>query len=128
MQAKDVAEIEADEPTLNRRWQDLRLVAGELKRLRLGALQLCESILDNRLIGRAPRTFFADLPEDERHYWIASLYALLMPPARRRRLAVYFTPPHLARYAIDVLMDAGVKLGVHRILDPLPEGPPFLFR
>jgi hypothetical protein len=77
MRAKEAAEIEAVVPTLNRRWQDLRLVTGELKRFRLGALQLCESILDNRLMGKAARAFFADLPEDERHYWIASLYALL---------------------------------------------------
>lgn len=126
MRAKEATEIEADEPTVSRRWQDLRLVAGELKRLRLGALQLCEGILDGRLVGRAARTFFADLPEEERHYWIASLYALLMPPARRRQLAVYFTPPHLARYAIDVLIDAGVKPGVDRILDPASGGAAFL--
>jgi len=126
MRAKEFAEIRADEPTLNRRWQDLRLVTRELKRFRLGALQLCESILADRLMGKAARAFFADLPEDERHYWIASLYALLMPPARRRRLAVYFTPPHLARYAIDVLVDAGVKPGVDRILDPASGGAAFL--
>jgi adenine-specific DNA-methyltransferase len=127
MCAKQVAKKDTDQsPTLNRRWQDLRLVAAELKRLRCGALELCKSILDNRFIGVASRKFFADLPQDQRHYWIASLYALLMPPARRRRLAVYFTPPHLARYAIDVLTEAGVKPGVHRILDPASGGAAFL--
>ena len=35
--------------------------------------------------------------------------AMLMPKARRRQLAAYFTPPHLARYAIDVLVGAGVS-------------------
>jgi len=126
MRAKQAAEIEADAPTLTRKWQDLRAVAAEVKRFRLGALQLCESILDDRLIEKHARSFFAGLPDDERHYWIASLYALLMPPTRRRRLAVYFTPPHLAQYAIDVLIDAGVRPGVHRILDPASGGAAFL--
>jgi adenine-specific DNA-methyltransferase len=126
MRANKAADIQDDESTLNRRWRDLRLVAAELKRPGLNALQLCESILDNRLIDASARAFFSDLPKAERHYWIASLYALLMPPARRRRLAVYFTPPHLARYAIDVLVEAGVKPGVDQILDPASGGAAFL--
>ena len=56
-----------------------------------------------RFAERTVREFFADLPDDERHYWIASLYALLMPKARRKRLAAYFTPPHLAHHAFRVL-------------------------
>ena len=51
MRAKQVADVELEEPALNRRWQDLRVVARELKRLRLRPLQLCESILNNRFIG-----------------------------------------------------------------------------
>jgi len=58
-------------------------------------LQVCEAIIERRLANREARTFFSDLPQDERHYWIASLYALLMPDVLRRRLAAYFTPPHL---------------------------------
>jgi adenine-specific DNA-methyltransferase len=72
------------------------------------------------------RSFFSGLPEDEKHYWIASLYALLMPRARRRQLAAYFTPPHLAHYAIDTLIEAGIKPGQHRILDPASGGAAFL--
>ena len=113
-------------PTLNRRLRDLRLIASKLKRSRMTPLQVCEAIIEKRLANREARTFFSDLPSDERHYWIASLYALLMPKARRRRLAAYFTPPHLAHHAIDVLVEAGIQPGQHRILDPASGGAAFL--
>ncbi|MBV8977348.1 MAG: Eco57I restriction-modification methylase domain-containing protein [Alphaproteobacteria bacterium] len=89
-------------------------------------LQVCEAITENRLVDRQTRTYFTGLPSEERHYWIASLYALLMPVARRRRLAAYFTPPHLAQHAIDALVDAGIQPGRHRILDPASGGAAFL--
>jgi adenine-specific DNA-methyltransferase len=113
-------------PTLNRRLLDLRHVASRLKRSPMTPLQVCESIIERRLVDREARIFFSGLPDDERHYWIASLYALLMPKARRRRLAAYFTPPHLARHAIDVLIEAGIKPGQDRILDPASGGAAFL--
>ena len=113
-------------PTLNRRLRDLRHIAARLKRSRMTPLQVCEAIIEKRLADRDARAFFSGLPDDERHYWIASLYALLMPKARRRRLAAYFTPPHLAHYAIDVLVEAGIKPGQHRILDPASGGAAFL--
>jgi adenine-specific DNA-methyltransferase len=112
--------------TLNRRLGDLRIIASKLKRSRMTPLQLCEAIIDKRLADRAVRAFFSGLPDDERHYWIASLYALLMPKARRRRLAAYFTPPHLARHAIRAMMEAGIRPGQHRILDPASGGAAFL--
>jgi adenine-specific DNA-methyltransferase len=113
-------------PTLNRRMHDLRHIASRLKRSRMTPLQVCEAIIEKRLVDGEARTFFSGLPDDERHYWIASLYALLMPKARRRRLAAYFTPPHLAHYAIDALVEAGIKPGQHRILDPASGGAAFL--
>jgi adenine-specific DNA-methyltransferase len=113
-------------PTLNRRLIDLRHIASRLKRSTMTPLQVCEAIIEKRLADRKARTFFLGLPDDERHYWIASLYALLMPKARRRRLAAYFTPPHLAHYAIGALVEAGIKPGEHRILDPASGGAAFL--
>src|SRR6266568_5477202 len=113
-------------PTLNRRLRDLRHIASRLKHSRMTPLQVCEASIEKRLVDREARTFFSGLPDDERHYWIASLYALLMPKARRRKLAAYFTPPHLAQYTIDVLTHAGVELGRDRILDPASGGAAFL--
>jgi adenine-specific DNA-methyltransferase len=112
--------------TLNRRLRDLRTIAARLKCSRMTPLQVCEAIVEKRLADRGVRTFFSGLPDDEQHYWIASLYALLMPKARRRRLAAYFTPPHLAQHAINVMMQAGIRPGHHRILDPASGGAAFL--
>jgi adenine-specific DNA-methyltransferase len=118
--------VEEQALALIRRLGDLRAIAFKLKRSRMTPLQVCEAIIDKRFAERTVREFFADLPDDERHYWIASLYALLMPKARRKRLAAYFTPPHLAHHAIRVMMDAGIRPGHHRILDPASGGAAFL--
>jgi adenine-specific DNA-methyltransferase len=126
MHVESKASKKEQTPTLNRRLMDLRHIASRLKRSPMTPLQVCEAIIEERLVDREVRTFFSGLPDDERHYWIASLYALLMPKARRRRLAAYFTPPHLAHYAIDVLVKAGIKPGQHRILDPASGGAAFL--
>ena len=67
---------------LIRRLGDLRAIAFKLKRSRMTPLQVCEAIIEKRFADRTAREFFPDLPDDERHYWIASLYALLMPKAR----------------------------------------------
>jgi hypothetical protein len=71
--------VQEQTPTLNRRSRDLRHIASRLKRSRMTPLQVCEAIIERRLVDREARTFFSHLPDDERHYWIASLYALLMP-------------------------------------------------
>jgi adenine-specific DNA-methyltransferase len=72
------------------------------------------------------RAFFDGLPSDDKHYWIATYYALLMPQKKRRKLAAYFTPPELAKYAIDKLRRLGVHPGESKILDPSSGGAAFL--
>jgi hypothetical protein len=72
-------------PTLNRCLRDLRHIASRLKRSRMTPLQVCEAIIEKGLVDREARTFFSGLPNDERYYWIASLYALLLPKARFAR-------------------------------------------
>jgi adenine-specific DNA-methyltransferase len=111
---------------LIRRLGDLRAIALKLKRARMTPLQVCEAVIEKRFAERTVRDFFADLPDNEGHYWVASLYALLMPETRRKRLAAYFTPPHLAHHAIRLMMDAGIRPGHHRILDPASGGAAFL--
>ena len=117
---------EALDPLISRRLSELRQVALTLKKSRLIPLEICRTVIEGRALDLKTRAFFAGLPEDEKHYWISSLYALLMPAARRRRLAAYFTPPHLAQYAIDVLTAAGIQPGKDRILDPASGGAAFL--
>ncbi len=127
MRATEVPNSDFDDtPVPNRRLRDLRAIASKLKRSRMTPLQVCEAVIEKRLADHTVRAFFSGLPDDERHYWIASLYALLMPKARRRRLAAYFTPPHLAHHVIRAMMEAGIRPGQHRILDPASGGAAFL--
>ena len=63
-------------------------------------LNLCRRLLQsNRPDPRLEtlRQQLSRLPKDERHYWIGTFYALLLPAPERRSKATYFTPPHLAR-------------------------------
>jgi adenine-specific DNA-methyltransferase len=110
----------------DRKLSDLRRIVAKFKTGRRSPLSICESIIKNRVHDAATGRFFSGLPLDEKHYWIASLYALLMPEARRRALAAYFTPPHLVDYAIDLVVEAGIKPGVNKILDPSSGGAAFL--
>jgi adenine-specific DNA-methyltransferase len=126
MPALRATDSETTELELSRRLHDLRQIATALHGSEMTPLQACQAIIKNRVLDLRTRSFFSGLPEDEKHYWIASLYALLMPKALRRRLAAYFTPPHLARYAIETLLDAGIQPGRHRILDPASGGAAFL--
>jgi adenine-specific DNA-methyltransferase len=68
----------------------------------------------------------ACLPIDERHYWIGTLYTLLLPPKTRRDQATYFTPPHLAEAIINLAIEAGFDIEGHRALDPAAGGAAFL--
>src|SRR5467141_3066497 len=124
--AQPMKRQEALDPVIRRRFSALRQVGVTLKKLRLSPLEICRTVIEGRALDLKTRAFFAGLPADEKHYWISSLYALLMPAARRRRLAAYFTPPHLAKYAIDVLIAAGIQPGKDRILDPASGGAAFL--
>ncbi|MGO7425204.1 N-6 DNA methylase, partial [Rhizobium ruizarguesonis] len=74
----------------------------------------------------AINSFFHGLLDSERYYWISSLYTLLMPSSRRKRLATYFTPPHLCEQVIDRLVEQGLDLEHHTVLDPAAGGAAFL--
>ena len=124
--ARKPALAATSESAIRRQLGDLREVAKILKRYRLGPLETCRAVIDGRALDLKTRAFFAGLLEEDRHYWISSLYALLMPTGRRRRLAAYFTPPHLATHAIEILARAGIEVGTHRILDPASGGAAFL--
>jgi adenine-specific DNA-methyltransferase len=66
------------------------------------------------------------LTVDTRHYWIGTLYSLLLQPADRRRQAVYFTPPHLAEAIVGLLVKEGFDLHAHTVIDPAAGGAAFL--
>ncbi len=72
------------------------------------------------------REAISDLTKDEQHYWIGTLYTLLLSPRDRRNQAAYFTPPYLANAVLDLAIQAGFQLHQHRVLDPAAGGAAFL--
>src|SRR5579872_6353073 len=92
----------------------------------LSPLAACRAVLRGNHPSQKIRKFFERLPAQDKHYWIATYYALLMPQERRRKLAAYFTPPHLAKYAIGKLIPLGIQPGTSRLLDPSSGGAAFL--
>jgi adenine-specific DNA-methyltransferase len=66
------------------------------------------------------------LPVDERHYWIGTLYTLMLPTKVRRAQATYFTPPTVADAVIDLAIEAGFDLSTDDVLDPAAGGAAFL--
>lgn len=66
------------------------------------------------------------LPVDERHYWIGTLYTLMLPAKVRRSQATYFTPPTVADAVVDLAIDAGFDLVTDDVLDPAAGGAAFL--
>jgi adenine-specific DNA-methyltransferase len=57
---------------------------------------------------------------------IACVYAVLLPRAKRRRLGVYFTPPHLVSHLVGRMRRCGLDLASDRIRDPSAGGAAFL--
>jgi hypothetical protein len=116
--ARKLTRETTSESTITRRLSDLRDVAASLAVSKLEPLRICQAVIEGKALDIKTAAFFAGLPPEEKHYWVSSLYALLIPRNRRRKLAAYFTPPHLAAHAVDLLLRAGIKPGIDRILDP----------
>jgi len=66
------------------------------------------------------------LPVDERHYWIGTLYTLMLPSKVRRSQATYFTPPAVADAVVDLAIEAGFNFAQDDVLDPAAGGAAFL--
>ena len=66
------------------------------------------------------------LPVQERHYWIGTLYTLMLPTKVRRSQATYFTPPVVAEAVINLAIEAGFDLANDAVLDPAAGGAAFL--
>ena len=67
-----------------------------------------------------------ELPIEERHYWIGTLYTLMLPAKVRRNQATYFTPPLVARAVVKLAIDAGFDIEKDDVLDPAAGGAAFL--
>ncbi|MEC5414403.1 hypothetical protein VSX63_22960, partial [Aurantimonas sp. C2-4-R8] len=52
------------------------------------------------------------------HYWIGTLYTLMLSAKVRRSQATYFTPPAVADATVDLAIEVGFDLGRDDVLDP----------
>ena len=66
------------------------------------------------------------LPIEERHYWIGTLYTLMLPAKVRRSQATYFTPPLVAGAVVELAIEAGFDTETDDVLDPAAGGAAFL--
>ena len=66
------------------------------------------------------------LSMEERHYWIGTLYTLMLPTKVRRTQATYFTPPIIANAVVDLAIEAGFNMKQDTVLDPAAGGAAFL--
>ena len=63
---------------------------------------------------------------EEQHYWIGTLYTLMLPARTRRAQAAYFTPPVVARAVVDLVVQSGFDIRGGSALDPAAGGAAFL--
>lgn len=90
---------------------------------------VCLDLLHNTSVDTRHAAFrdaLQALPADERHYWIGTLYTLMLPTKVRRAQATYFTPPTVADAVIDLAIEAGFDLANDDVLDPAAGGAAFL--
>lgn len=101
------------------------LVAHRRKRASSDRLRRCLRLIE----GKGPLhtiKLLKTLPPAWADHAIASIYALLMPGKRRKKLGAYFTPPHLVDHLVSQLRAHGVNMVEHRLRDPAAGGAAFL--
>lgn len=92
-------------------------------------LDICRKILrgDNALLARLSwAEHFEKSNLEKRCSAVSALYMLLMPKARRRMLAAYFTPQYICEHIIERLQHYGADFLRGHFLDPACGGAAFL--
>lgn len=96
------------------------------------AFQTCREILDN-LDGiaespslRNEAVFLETLCSRDIQFCVSVIYSLLIDAERRKALAAYFTPPHIAQHTLSRLVQCGFDPLQHTILDPASGGAAFI--
>ena len=95
----------------------------------LGRAEACLELLgghpvDDQLLPF--RQCLKGLPIEEQHYWIGTIYTLMLPTKVRRAQAAYFTPPLVAGAVVELAIEAGFDIEKDDVLDPAAGGAAFL--
>jgi adenine-specific DNA-methyltransferase len=95
-------------------------------------LQVCQDIIDY-LTGEADRPpywsmleFLKECSWKEIRFYVSIIYSVLMGNDRRKLLAAYFTPPHIAEYTVSKLIECGFDPVHDTVLDPASGGAAFI--
>jgi len=91
---------------------------------RAQALEVCRSLIKRKPANLAAP--LAALPAPWADYAIATIYAKLISPKRRKKLGAYFTPPHLVAHLVSRLATCGMDPVNDRLRDPAAGGAAFL--
>lgn len=70
--------------------------------------------------------FLVAQPLEEAAYYLSCVYAVLCEPSERHDLAMYFTPPTLARHIVDSVSQEISSFNESRFMDPACGGAAFL--
>jgi adenine-specific DNA-methyltransferase len=70
--------------------------------------------------------FLTKQPLEEAAYYLSCVYAVLCEPSERKQLAMYFTPPSLARHIIESVSEETASFTESRFMDPACGGAAFL--
>lgn len=88
-------------------------------------VSVCLALIDGK--GPKPLQQLIDQLDDGWFdYAVASIYTLMMPADRRKKLGAYFTPPHLVAHLISRMEAAGLDLLSHKMHDPAAGGAAFI--
>lgn len=87
----------------------------------------CEEMLaSSEARNETIRRYCEPLSALERIYSASLVYALAQPAARRKRLAMFFTPPRLSEYVLNRVEQFGVDFRNGRFIDPAAGGASFI--
>jgi adenine-specific DNA-methyltransferase len=89
--------------------------------------EFCQSLLiPENISGIELKSYAEQLTTVERIYSASLVYAMAQSKARRRSLAMYFTPPPLSDYVLDRVETFGADFSNHHFLDPAAGGASFI--
>ncbi len=116
-------------PTVTDFFRVIQRKRKEINALFESPLAFCMEILSDgevSIITDGAREVLRSASTDQRHYLISSTYAMLIGKDRRRKLSAYFTPPDLAKAAIESCRPFIDDIENPVILDPACGGGSFL--